>query len=225
MVMTHNILQRHALFLRGDDGTLDEELILALCIGGQVLLHGLQHHWTAQTRSASATTLPRHRPQRTCNLNRLTGLHPPRVRPYTVKLENGHNLSARSICQFASEGAYLGRGRLDLERNRLRIVVGDLQSTLDGLSERSCEGSAGAEGQNVSSRREVNAASSAFVRGACGGGWYARTVEPQDAAGVERDRHLMFWRKGRAGRWERSGGEIGKSGQSAWVSDDGSTSP
>ena len=47
MVMTHNILQRHALFLRGDDGTLDEELILALGINWEVLLHGLEHDWTA----------------------------------------------------------------------------------------------------------------------------------------------------------------------------------
>ncbi len=62
------------------------------------------------------------------------------------------------------------------------------------------------------------AASSASVHAAHSGA-YRRTVEPQNAAGVERDRHGVFWRdRGRGRRWEERR-EIGKSGQSAWVSE------
>ena len=39
----HNFLEGHGLLLSVDDDALDEELVLALGIDGEVLLHGLEH--------------------------------------------------------------------------------------------------------------------------------------------------------------------------------------
>ena len=44
---THDFLEGHGFVLGVDDGALDEELVLALGIDGEVLLHGLEHDWTA----------------------------------------------------------------------------------------------------------------------------------------------------------------------------------
>ena len=45
---THDILEGHGLLLGVDDGALDEELVLALGVDREVLLHGLQHDWMAE---------------------------------------------------------------------------------------------------------------------------------------------------------------------------------
>ena len=133
---THDILEGHGLLLGVDDGALNEELVLALGIDGEVLLHGLQHDWMTEVFVSSVriigmdATYLRPRQSRRAPPCQSWALH-----SKAVKREGISPLSAAEK-GGEIERADLGSGRLDLESNGLAIIVCDLKRTLYRLGER-----------------------------------------------------------------------------------------
>ena len=135
---THDFLEGHGFVLGVDDGALDEELVLALSIDGEVLLHGLEHDWTAGcfmrscgSRIGMDATYLRPRQSHWAPPCQSWALH--------SKAVEGEDVSLLSATEKLEEigRADLGVGRLDqVESNGRVIIARDLTRTLYRLGER-----------------------------------------------------------------------------------------
>ena len=131
---TYYVWKWHGLFFWSDDCTLYQELVLALGIDREVLLHGLEHDWTAGcfmrshgSRIGMDATYLQPRQSRRAPPCQSWALH--------SKAVEGGEVSPLSVADKAGEieRADLGGGRLDLEGDRLFIVVCNSESTFYDL--------------------------------------------------------------------------------------------
>ena len=125
---THQLGEGDVLALRGDQDGLDEELVAALGVRGRVLLHRLEQD-CVQRKAESATAGRRGRVPVPARGNRERGR--------TLDLDRLARLDATRV---GADAVLLGRGRLDLVGDGLRVVVRDGERALDELRERACGG-------------------------------------------------------------------------------------